>query len=634
MKETISKINFLRDLVRDIGGIGAVTGKAFRLIGQQGIRGAVAKAKYILFHAGLYAGNDERQLIYYNWINNYDQKSGEEMEIMRSAVDELSEKPLLSVIMPTYNAKPEWLKAAVGSVRKQVYPHWELCIADDASTDKACIRILKKYQRLDDRIKVVFRKVNGHISLASNSALGIATGEWIVLLDHDDLMPPDALFRVAETINRHPHARLIYSDEDKVDHNGNRFDPYFKCDWNYHLFLSQNLISHLGAYHAATIRKIEGFRKGFEGSQDYDLALRFIEHIDHNQIFHIPKVLYHWRAHDDSTASGVKHKPYALEAARKAISEHLERTGVKAQVELFPTSTYRVKYELPEQLPLVSIIIPTRNNKNYLAKCISSIRKKTKYPKYELIIVNNNSDDQETIKYLGSLANSGVKVIDDNRPFNFSAINNRASAYTRGDLLCFMNDDTEVITPQWLHEMVRLILQREVAVVGAKLWFADRTIQHAGVILGIGGVASHANKYFNEFDPGYFGRLNIVQEFSAVTAACMLIKKDIFEQAGKFDEDNLSVAYNDIDLCLRVKELGYKILWTPYAELYHYESKSRGVDEDPEKKQRFYNEMDFMYKKWGRIIKNDPAYSPNLTLNAENFDLAFPPRQANGQNAY
>jgi O-antigen biosynthesis protein len=627
MKEINSKIKFLKDLVNDIGGIAPTLNKTFRFVARQGLRGAVNKAKYILFHAGIYSGRDEKRMIYYNWINKYDKKTVEEINNLRNAVESLPRKPVISVVMPTYNAKQSWLKAAIESVRKQVYPYWELCIADDASTDAACIRLLKNYQELDNRIKVVFRKENGHISLASNSAIAISSGEWIALMDHDDLIPEDALFTVAKTINSHPDAKLIYSDEDKIDDKGRRFDPYFKCDWNYHLFLSQNMISHLGVYHAATLKKTGGFRAGFEGSQDYDLALRFIEQINPEQIIHIPQVLYYWRAHAESTAENIKRKPYAQLAAQKAISEHLERKKISASVEISSTSMYRIKYNLPDELPLVSIIIPTRNNKYYLKKCISSITKKTNYPNYELIVVNNNSDDPGTLKYLSSLQeNKKVTVLDDNRTFNFSTINNRASEHARGNLICFLNDDTEVINPDWLHEMVRLILQPEIAVVGAKLWYGDKTIQHAGVILGMGGIASHSHKCMSEFDVGYFGRVNIIQEFSAVTAACMLIEKDIFVRAGKFDEVNLAINYNDIDLCLKVKKLGYKIVWTPYAELYHHESKSRGQDNDPEKKKRFESEIAFMQKKWGELLNNDPAYSPNLTLDAENFGLAFPPR--------
>lgn len=627
MKITFSKINFLRDFILEIGGLRILLLKAFRVIGQQGWRGAVLKTKYILFHAGLYAGKNEKRMIYHNWLNKYDNKSTEEMEILKSSINNFRFQPLISIVMPTYNSKPAWLKAAIESIKNQVYTNWELCIADDASTDKSCLNILKKYQEHDERIKVVFRAENGHISEASNSAIEIATGEWIALMDHDDLLPQDALFWIVEAINNHPKARLIYSDEDKLDHNGKRYDPYFKCDWNYHLFLSQNMISHLGAYHAETLKKTGGFRQGFEGSQDYDLALRFIELIRPEQIIHISKVLYHWRAHAESTAENIKRKPYAQEAAKRAISEHLQRQKVKAEVEITSTSMYRVKYQLPAELPLVSIIIPTRNNKNYLKKCIQSIEKKTSYPNYELIVVNNNSDDPATLKYLDSLQEKeNVTVLRDDRAFNFSAINNRASAHAKGDLICFLNDDTEVINPDWLHEMLRLILQPEIAIVGAKLWYGDKTIQHAGVILGLGGVASHAHKYLSEFDVGYFGRVNLIQEYSAVTAACMLIKKDIFKKTGKFDEENLSINYNDIDLCLKVKKLGYKIVWTPYAELYHYESKSRGFDDDPVKNKQFEAEIAFMQKKWGHLLNSDPAYSPNLTLDAENFELAFPPR--------
>ncbi|MEA3444455.1 MAG: glycosyltransferase family 2 protein, partial [Bacteroidota bacterium] len=534
------------------------------------------------------------------------------------------------VIMPTYNPNTVWLKEAIESVRYQIYPNWELCIADDASTDAPTIAILKDFQNADSRIKVVFRKKNGHISQASNDAIELATGEWIALLDHDDLLPADALFWVASTINKNPEAQLIYSDEDKIDGNNKRQDPYFKCDWNYDLFLSQNMISHLGVYKTEIVRKIGGFRQGFEGSQDYDLALRFIEKISHEQIIHIPRVLYHWRIHKDSTALGADKKPYALISAKRAIGEHLTRKDSSASVEILENQMYRVKYDLPAQAPLVSIIILSKNNKYMLQRCIESITQKTNYKNYEILIVDNNSDDDQTLFYFETLKQkSNVIVLRDTRDFNFSALNNKAAGSATGEYICFLNNDIEVISPNWLSEMISIAIQPGVGAVGAKLWYPNDTLQHGGIILGIGGIGSHAHKLLAKGQDGYFNRAALIQEFSAVTGACMLISKTVFNKVGGFNETDLSVAYNDVDLCLRIGDLGYRIVWTPFAELYHYESATRGEDIHPEKRKRFLKESDYMEKTWGDMLKNDPAYSPNLSLFAEDFSLAWPPRLEN-----
>lgn len=581
----------------------------------------------VIRHAGLSSGKYPKTVFYRKWISMYEDKSPEKMRELKQAAESFTSQPLISVIMPVYNATPRWLNEAIGSVLSQIYTNWELCIADDASDSRQCLQTLKHFEKADARIRVIYRRENGHISNASNSALELARGEWIALMDQDDVLSVDALVRVAGLINRHPEARLVYSDEDKLDENGGRFDPYFKCDWNYQLFLSQNMISHLGVYHRETIRKIGGFRPGFEGSQDYDLALRFIGQIQPEQIFHIPRVLYHWRVHNRSTAVGAEAKPYAVIAGQKAISEHLERQQVYAKVEILPIHMYRVKYLLPEVLPKISVIIPTRNNKDLLQTCLESVIEKTDYPDFEILVINNASDDPATIRYLNKIReHPEVRVLNDVRPFNFSALNNRAVESARSELICFLNDDTEVINADWLCEMVSMVMQPGIAIVGARLWYPDGRLQHGGVILGIGGVGSHAHKGVAHHDYGYFCRAVLQQEFSAVTAACMLIRKDVFVQAGGFDEENLRIAYNDVDLCLKVKSLGYKVAWTPFAELYHHESVSRGDDFAEDQIRRFKAENEFMFRKWPRVIQNDPAYSSNLTIKAENFDLAFPPR--------
>jgi len=626
-------VKFLSVFVKDLGGFKVFFAKAVEYFKSNGFSHAMGKSKYILLQAKIAGLN-------HTYTNEAPFEETDEEVIkheyrllipdpgkLSNQIKTFSLSPLFSILMPTYNTNPQWLTEAIESVRNQIYPNWELCIADDASTNKDCIEVLKKYEKKDKRIKVVYRKENGHISNASNSALELATGDFIVLLDHDDKLSEDALFWMAKTINEQPAAKLIYSDEDKIDDKGIRKDPYFKCDWNYSLFLSQNFINHLGAYDAKLFKKIGGFRPGYEGSQDYDMVLRFIEHISPDSIVHIPRVLYHWRIHKNSTAYKADEKPYALIAAQKAIADHLKRKEINADVELLDNQMYRVKYMLPDTPPLVSIIIPTKDNFKILERCINSLLLKTDYNNYEILIVDNNSEDKNTLDYLQEIRkNEKVTVLKDKQKFNFSSINNKAVNHVNGSYLCFLNDDTEVISTAWLSEMVSVGVQQGVGVVGARLWYPNNTLQHGGVVLGIGGVASHSHKRIPKGKGGYFNRATLIQEFSAVTAACMLLPKKVFLEIDGFDEENLTVAFNDVDLCLSIREKGYRIVWTPYAELYHHESLSRGEDRLDEKNKRFFLENEFMLKKWKTWIENDPAYSPNLTLKAEDFSFAWPPR--------
>ena len=563
---------------------------------------------------------------YAEWIRRYDTLTDEARGVMRTRIDGFSRKPLISVVMPTYNSKPAWLIEAIESVRNQIYPHWELCIADDASTDKAIRPILEKYANKDARIKLVLRKKNGHIAAASNSALELVAGEWVALLDHDDLLSEQALFWVAEAINKNPDVRLIYSDEDKIDEVGRRRDPYFKCDWNVDLFYSHNMFNHLGVYRFDLVADVAGFRVGLEGSQDYDLVLRCLERIDKNQIHHVPRVLYHWRASVGSTAQSVDAKPYAMLAGERALNEHFQRKAVNAKVECVGCG-YRVRYALPAAPPMVSLVILTKNGLHLIRPCVESILQKTTYQNYEILIIDNGSNDPLTIRYLAELRTEGrIRVVRDDRPFNYSALNNAGVKLVRGEIVGLLNNDTEVIAPDWLSEMVSIALQPGVGTVGARLWYPNETLQHGGVILGVGGVAGHAHHNLPRHHGGYFGRAILVQGFSAVTAACVVVRKVIYEEIGGFNEKNLSVAFNDVDFCLRVREAGYRNVWTPYAELYHHESATRGSDDDPKKQARFAMEAQFMKKRWGDLLLNDPAYSPNLTLDYGDWSLAWPPR--------
>jgi glycosyltransferase involved in cell wall biosynthesis len=564
---------------------------------------------------------------YAEWIRRYDTLTDETRAVIRARIDAFEHKPLISVVMPTYNPKPEWLIEAIESVRKQIYPNWELCIADDASTDKAIRPILERYLSEDSRIKVVFREKNGHISAASNSALELASGEYVALLDNDDLLQEHALFWIADAIVVNPGSGLIYTDEDKIDQLGRRYDPYFKSDWNHDLFLSHNMICHLGAFRTDLLRTLAGFREGYEGAQDYDLALRFTELLAPQQIVHIRRVLYHWRSHSGSTAQSGSQKNYALTAGERALNDHFVRTHTAAKAELTDFGMYRVRYPIPTPAPLVSLIIPTRNGLDLIKQCIKSIFAKTKYKNYEILIVDNNSDDPGALAYFASLAeNKQIRVLRDERPFNYSDLNNAAVQQARGEYICLMNNDIEVISPEWLEEMMGLATQPGVGAVGSRLWYPNDTLQHGGVIVGLGGIAGHSHKCLRKGAPGFFYRAQLIQTMSAVTAACLVIKKSIYQELGGLDEVNLKVAFNDVDFCLRAREAGYRNVWTPYAELYHHESATRGYEDTPEKQLRFKDEVLYMKKRWGDSLTNDAAYNPNLTLDFEDFSYAWPPR--------
>jgi GT2 family glycosyltransferase len=564
---------------------------------------------------------------YARWVRLFDTIDNKKRADLERILAQLRHKPLISVIMPTFNGNPDWLRKAVESVQNQIYPHWELCIADDASTDTRSLDCLKQLASTNARIKVKYRRENGHISAASNSALELATGEWIALLDHDDLLSEDALLRVVELINKLPDIQLIYSDEDKIDTQGNRLDPYFKCDWNLDLFYSQNVFCHLGVYRTDLVRSVGGFRLGLEGSQDYDLVLRCIEQIQPRQIIHIPRVLYHWRVHAQSTAQTVEAKPYAVIAGEKALNEHFARLGVNGSAS-WDRFGYKVSYEMPTPLPLVSLLIPTRDCKPIVERAVISILEKTDYQNYEIIIIDNGSVEPETIAWFDAIQalDNRVRVIRYDAPFNYSAINNFGVQQALGAVIGLINNDIEVISPDWLTQMVQHAVRPEIGCVGAKLYYPDGRVQHAGVVLGVGGVAGHAHKYASRQAHGYFSRLMIQQNFSAVTAACLLVKRSVFESVGGLDEINLKVAFNDVDFCLKVREAGYRNLWTPYAELYHHESLSRGTEDTPEKKARFRQEVLFMQNRWGNQLQNDPCYSPNLSLEHEDFSLGWPPR--------
>ena len=567
--------------------------------------------------------------VYGRWVAQFDTSTPGGRAALRRQLRATRSEPLISIVLPVYNPDLNLLREAVDSIRNQIYGRWELCVADDASTDPKVRPWLEEMAGSDARIKLTFRERNGHISACSNSALELATGEWCALLDQDDAFAEHALALVALEIERHPEAGLIYSDEDKIDENGVRSNPFFKPDWNPELFLGQNYINHLGVYRADILREIGGFREGFEGSQDYDLALRCIEKLRAEQVRHIPRILYHWRMVSGSLAAIPDAKPYAKEAARRALAEHGERTGRPGVVVPCPenTESHRVIHALPAPAPLASIIIPTRDRLELLERCVESIRARTDYRPFEIIVVDNGSLEERTLAFFRRVERENIiRVLTDTDPFNYSRLNNRAAASARGDLLVFLNNDTEIDEHGWLTEMISHALQPEVGAVGARLWYPDGTLQHGGVVLGLGGVAGHAFPHIPRGHPGYFNRAMLQQNCSAVTGACLVVRKTVFEELGGFDEVNLGVTFNDIDFCLRLAERGYRVVWTPYANLIHHESASRGHQRTPEEQAQFLREAGYMQKVWATRLLRDPFYNPNLSLNLPGFELAFPPR--------
>ena len=563
---------------------------------------------------------------YARWIKCYDQLQRDDLNRIRQQIAEFSYSPLISVLLPVYNSNLKWLRRAILSVQKQLYPHWQLCIVDDASTHRKVWPLLQKCARGDRRIKLMRRTENGHISAASNDALSLATGDFVALLDHDDELAPTALYFMALALNKNRNLQLLYSDEDKLGEHNRRSEPYFKSDWNPELFLAQNFVSHLSLYRTDLIHRVGGFRIGFEGSQDYDLTLRCIEQIAPEEIEHLPRVLYHWRASYDSTASNPTAKPYAQKAARRAVQEHLDRTGVAGTVAPSHGVYLQTKYALPNERPMVSIVIPTRDQASSLKKCVNSIFEKTDYSSYEVILLDNQSHDSDALEFLAALKKRhGVRLERIDEPFNYSRLNNHGVELSQGPFVALLNNDVEVLHPDWLNEMVSRAMQPKVAMVGARLLYPNGTIQHGGVILGAGGIAGHAHVGLWPGDPGYFARAHLAQDISAVTTACALVKRAAYLQVGGFDE-KLAVTFNDVDLCLRLREAGYRVLWTPYAELIHHESASRGFEDSAPKQVRFLAEVAYMESKWGDRLLRDPFYNPNLSLGENLFTLAFPPR--------
>ena len=559
----------------------------------------------------------------YEYAEWYDLTKPAEEELARQRAEDASGGPLLSIAMPVYKAPPEFLRVMLDSILAQTYPKWELCIADGSPKGEDASGLVGEYAEKDDRIRYLLLGKNGGISENTNAAIGQARGDYIVLADQDDAMPEHALYEIAKAIREHPDCDVIYSDEDKMDMDGGAlFDPHFKPDFNPDLLCSVNYICHQFVVKRELMERVGGFRREYDGAQDYDLIFRCTEAAE--GIFHIPKVLYHWRCHQGSTASNPQSKLYAFEAGSRAIMDHYRRMGIAAEkVEKgVDYGIYHTKFTLQGE-PLVSVIIPNKDHSADLDLYLRSVITKCTYGNLEFIVVENNSTDPETFAYYDRIQKEfpQVRVVRWEREFNYSAINNFGVKHSHGEYLLFSNNDIEPIAENFIEEMLGFCQRDDVGAVGARLLYQDGTIQHAGVVVGFGGIAGHTFIGLHEAENSYFHRAMCAQDYSAVTAACMMSKRSVFDEAGGFSED-LAVAFNDIDYCMKVRGLGKRIVYAPYAALYHYESKSRGLEDTSEKVARFNREVARFAKKWPDILRDgDPYYNPNLTLRKSNFAL-------------
>jgi glycosyltransferase involved in cell wall biosynthesis len=567
------------------------------------------------------ANNEIRD--YNDWIR-YRQKPEQISRDFKATQAKLTQQPKISIVMPVYNPLPKYLKAAIESVLRQDYSNWELCIADDCSPGEKIGKLLRAYAMKDSRIKVAFRKENGHISACSNSALELATGEYILFMDHDDLLSRDCFLEVLKHINTHPEHDIIYSDEDKVNEAERHTEPHFKPDWAPDSLLSRNYMGHVVVMKKKLVDEIGGFRLGFEGSQDYDLLLRATEAT--TNIGHIPKVLYHWRIHGKSAAQSEDVKPYAYIAAKKALEEALQRRGTPGSISyLSGLRGYRIKYDIPVE-GKVSIIIPTKDHVKLLKNTVDSILHHTDYSNYEIIVLNNNSSSKEFFSLVANYSaqySDRFRCIDCPFPFNFAKLMNIGAKAATGEYLLLLNNDVEIIHEDWLRAMVAYAQIPEHGAVGVKLLYPDDHIQHAGVIVGLGGVAGHAFLNAYKDDPGYFNYIQSVNNFSAVTAACLMCRKSLYDQVGGMDE-TLEVEFNDVDLCLKFVDAGYYNIYLPDVELYHYESATRGhPHQSRESWERHEREIKLFKAKWQRYIDHDPFFNPNLNIGAHDFSMDF-----------
>jgi O-antigen biosynthesis protein len=549
-----------------------------------------------------------------------------DIRLQRLVSEQLAYKPVFSVIMPAYETPRAYLIEAIESVIAQSYPHWELCIADDASPSSDVREIVSSYAAKDVRIKGVYRTVNGHISEASNSAIEIASGEYIGLLDHDDTLMPDALFENALALNLNPSIDMLYSDEDKIHPQGKRYEPFFKPDWSPEAFLSKMYTCHFGVYRRSIINDIGRFRSAYNGSQDYDLVLRFTERTD--AIHHIPRILYNWRNHPASAAGSTGAKPYAYIAAQKALTEALARRGEPGRIEHVEgcPGLYIPRFDLRKPAK-VSIVIPSRDRASDLDRALNAVFLRSSYTDFDIVVVDNGTREPDALDVLERWRKwdpDRFHVVREDVAFNFSYLINRGVAASDGTYLVLLNNDTEIITADWLEKMMEQAQRDAIGAVGCKLLFPDMTVQHAGIVLGMGGAAGHGHYRFTDTIHGYFGALLTVMNYSAVTAAAMMVRREAFDRVGGFDEE-LGIAYNDVDFCLKLRALGLRNVYLPNVRIMHYESQSRGSDLDKMRADRNLAEQEILLERWGVRDNPDPFFNVNLALTDPAYSIATSP---------
>lgn len=581
--------------------------KGVRYLKHYGVKG---------FYARLLERFEEREVEYQEW---YEKNKPSEEELARQRKKKWKNPVVISVLVPAYRTPEVFLKQMMESVLFQTYPYLELCIADGSGTDDSVENVVKEYQKKDPRVRYRRLEKNEGIAGNTNAAIEMASGDYLALFDHDDLLSPNALFEVASAIEKEK-ADVIYTDEDKVTSDlKEHFQPHFKPDFNPDLLCANNYICHLLVVKRSLALKLGGQDPAYDGAQDYDFIFRCTENAE--KIVHVAKILYHWRVHQASTADNPSSKLYAFDAGKRAIEAHLARIGAKAEVShTKDLGFYRVKYQLQGN-PMVSIVIPNKDEKETLKKCLESIWKKTSYPNYEIILVENNSTTQEIRDYYKELdGKKRVRVVYWDKEFNYSAINNFGISYAKGEYILCLNNDITVISPDWLEELLANCQRPEVGIVGARLYYPDNTIQHAGIVLGMGGCAGSLFVGLARSRGGYLHKAALQQDLSAVTAACFMVKKEVFEKVGGFEE-KLAVAFNDVDFCLKVRHAGYLVVYDPYAELYHHESKTRGYENTEAKKRRFQEEIEYMRCHWMPDILRDPYYNENLSLKASDYSL-------------
>jgi glycosyltransferase involved in cell wall biosynthesis len=563
---------------------------------------------------------------YARWIELYDTIDPARRGALLARLAQVDEQPLVSIILPVYNPPEEFLRQAIDSVRAQIYTKWELCVADDCSTLPYVAKVLDEYAALDERILVHRREVNGHISECSNSAIDLARGTWLCLMDHDDLLAEHALAIAVLAIDQSPAAAIVYSDEDHIDTHGNRREPYFKPDFDPLLILGQNYFSHLCMLRTDLVERVGRFRVGYEGSQDWDLVLRVLEHVGPDQVVHLPHVLYHWRVHAESTASSVSAKPYVVEASRLVVQEHLERVGVDAEITtMWGTSYNRIRWALPKVPPKVSVIVLPRTGER-LRRCVESIRILTPYPDMEIIVVDDGAF-RPPMRQMFVERTGWLTVMENSQDLSDSAQRNAAAKAATGDVLCFVADDIEVLSDSWLHEIVGALTYPGIGCVGVKLLYPDLLVHHAGFVIGLGGtVGNPYRRGDHRLGHGYAGLLRLARCPSAVSWACLAVTREAFDQVGGFSEEHFTGVFGDVDLCLRLREAGWRTAWIPHAELIRHVNPDDGGPLMGADAVRFDRDIRYLHQRWGAWVVNDPAYNPNLSLAHESLSLAWPPR--------